>query len=65
MTTPLRVDKAIQAMLHARLSHLKWARFQARRVRKVRHVGSATFHRKWVKIYDEVIGLLRAHRRVR
>lgn len=43
--------------------HLKWARHQERCQRQGKNltpiVGSAHFHRKWVKIYNETIHYLK------
>ena len=53
----------IRSIEHARKTHLDWARYQEMRYRvglePTPDVGGATGHRKWVRIYDEVLRRLR------
>ena len=53
----------IRKMLLARHVHAGWAKEQAawRRLglRKARLVGGETFHRDWVKVYDEAVRALK------
>ncbi len=55
--------KVIEWMERARQVHLKWARYQEkcrrRGAKQVAHVGSSAHHRKWAKIYDEVLRFLK------
>ena len=55
--------KLIRQMEHAKENHVWWATEQRKRRsqgrKPVRCVGCESFHRKWVRIYDEVIAALK------
>ena len=56
-------EQLIKYMKKARHSHELWEKYQRDRRRKgikrVEYVGCETFHRQWVKIYDETIKVLK------
>ena len=55
--------RLIRLMAEAKDSHIFWADKQRKRRSRgwkpVPHVGSETFHRRWVRIYIEVIAALK------
>ena len=57
-------DELIKAMVYAKRSHTNWACIQRRRrtqgKRPVRYIGGESFHRRWAKIYDDVLEVLGA-----
>lgn len=50
-------------MKHAKESHILWEKYQRNRrlnnKKPIKHIGSSKFHKKWIKVYNNIIDYLK------